>query len=157
MKHFTYNVLLALVWAGLLGEINPGTLLIGFIAGYFLLFWLRRLLPLTTYFKKVPQVLSFLAFFAGDVIRSNLRVAREVIWIRGVRRPGIVAVPLDVKTDFEITLLVSLITLTPGTMGVDISSDRKVLYIHTMFVTTADEIRNDIKRRYERRVQELFQ
>lgn len=156
MKPFGLNVLLALVWASLLGEITPGTLAIGFIAGYFLLWWLHRLLGPTTYFKKVPQTLSFLLFFLRDLVHSNLRVAREVVWFRSARRPGIVAVPLDVKSDFEITLLVNLITLTPGTMAVDVSDDRKVLYVHSMFVTSPDEAREAVKNGYERRVLELF-
>jgi multicomponent Na+:H+ antiporter subunit E len=83
-------------------------------------------------------------------------VAVEVMSPNRRVRAGFVAVPLSVSTNFQILLLVSLITLTPGTMGVDISGDRKVLYVHTMFVTTPDEVREGIKNGLERRVLELF-
>jgi len=157
MKPFLLNIFLALVWASLIGRITLTGLLVGFLGGYLLLWWLRRLFGPTTYFQKMPKTLSFLLFFIIDLLHSNFRVAREVLTFRPLRRPGIIGVPLDVTSDFEITLLTNLITLTPGVMGVDVSSDKKVLYIHSMFMTSADEVRHDIKSQYERRVMELFQ
>lgn len=156
MNALLINLFLALVWASLMGRITLGGFMVSFVVGYLLLWWLRGLLGPTTYFQKVLKTLSFLGFFIKDVLHSNLRVAREVLSIRRKGHPGIVAVPLNVKTDFEITLLVSLITLTPGTLGIDISSDRKILYVHSMFVTSADEVRASIKDGFERRVLELF-
>lgn len=156
MKAFLINLFLALILASLMGRVTVGGLLISFAAGYVLLWWLRPLLGSTAYFRKVVQLLSFLLYFMTDVVRSNLRVAGEVLSIRRSGRAGIVAVPLTVTTDFEIMLLVSLITLTPGTLGVDISGDRRILYVHSMFVTTADEARSAIKNGLERRVLELF-
>ena len=54
-------------------------------------------------------------------------------------RPGIIGVPLDAKTDGEITLLACLITLTPGTLSLDVSDDRKTLYVHSMYGPSRDE------------------
>lgn len=156
MQALLINLFLALILASLMGRITVGGLLVSFAAGYVLLWWVRPLFEPTSYFRKVPQTLSFLLFFIKDILHSNLRVAREVLSIRRSGRAGIVAVPLSVKTDFQIMLLVSLITLTPGTLGVDISGDRKTLYVHSMFVTTADEVRDSIKNGFERRVLELF-
>lgn len=156
MKALLINLFLALVLASLMGQISLGGLLISFAAAYGLLWWLRPLLGPTSYFKKVPQTLSFLLFFIKDVLHSNIRVAGEVLSIRRRSRAGVVAVPLSVESDFEILLLVSLITLTPGTLGIDISGDRRILYVHSMFVTTADQVRDSIKNGFERRVLELF-
>ncbi len=66
------------------------------------------------------------------------------------RRPGIVAVPLDAETDLEIAFLANLITLTPGSLCVDISEDRRTMYIHAMFVDDPDSVRSEIKGRFER-------
>lgn len=156
MKALLINLFLALVLASLMRRVTVEGLLVSFAAGYVLLWWLRPLLGPTTYFQKVLLTLSFLLYFIKDVLHSNLRVAREVLSIRRTSHAGIVAVPLSVKTNFEILLLVSLITLTPGTLGVDISGDRKILYVHSMFVTTADQVRESIKNGFERRVLELF-
>ena len=71
-------------------------------------------------------------------------------------RPAIVAIPLDVRRDFEITLLANLITLTPGTLSLDVSSDKRVLYVHSMYVDDIDAFRREIKNGFERRVKELF-
>lgn len=156
MNVLVTNLFLALVLASLLDRLTLDGLLVSYAVGFLLLYWLRPLFGATSYFQKVPQTLSFLLFLLKDILHSNLRVAREVLSFRRRARAGFVAVPLTVKSDFEISFLVSLITLTPGTMGVDVSGDRKVLYVHTMFVTTPDEVRAAIKEGLERRVLELF-
>ena len=71
-------------------------------------------------------------------------------------RPGVVAIPLDAETDAEITLLANLITLTPGTLSLDVSDDRRVLYIHAMYVDDVEELRRSIKDGFEKRVMELL-
>jgi multicomponent Na+:H+ antiporter subunit E len=67
-----------------------------------------------------------------------------------------VAVPLDARTDAEIVLLANLITLTPGTLSLDLSDDRTVLYVHAMYLTDPDELRREIKEGFERRVLEVL-
>jgi multicomponent Na+:H+ antiporter subunit E len=71
-------------------------------------------------------------------------------------RPAILAIPLDVKTDLEITTLANLITLTPGTLSLDVSSDRKVLYIHAVYVHDVPAFKKYIKDSLERRVREVL-
>jgi multicomponent Na+:H+ antiporter subunit E len=97
----------------------------------------------------------FALFLLQDLVLSTIRVAWEVMTPAKKRRQAIVAVPLDAKTDLEIAILANLITFTPGTMSVDVSSDRSILYIHAMFVDDAESFRHTIKDGYERRVLEL--
>ena len=54
------------------------------------------------------------------------------------------------------TFLANSITLTPGTLGLDVSEDRKTLYVHSMWVDDPDEVRREIKQGFERRVLELM-
>ncbi|WP_437291986.1 Na+/H+ antiporter subunit E [Sorangium sp. So ce406] len=156
MRAFVLNLFLAIVWVTLVGHVTVGGLVFGFLLGYLLLLGLRRLIGPTTYFEKLPGLLSFMLFYAREMVRANLRVARDVLSIRRRSRPGIVAVPLDLTTDLEITVLTILLALTPGTFGLDVSSDRTVLFIHAMFVDSADALRETIKNDLERRVKELF-
>ena len=156
MRALVLNLILALVWASFIGQITPSKLAVGFIFGYLLMWWLRRLVGRTTYFEKVPQIASFTLFFIRELIVSNLRVARDVIAWKRNSRPGIVAVPLDIRSDFEITLLATLLALTPGTIAMDVSNDRKTMYIHAMFVTDPELIRKAVKEGLERRIMELF-
>ena len=72
--------------------------------------------------------------------------------------PGVVAIPLDARTDVEITLLANLITLTPGSVSLDLSEDRRVLYVHAMYIVggDVDAYRRAVKEGLERRVLELL-
>lgn len=103
----------------------------------------------------IPKVILFAAFLLRELVLATLRVAWEVVTPAKKRRQGIIAVPLDVRTDLEIALLANLITFTPGTLSLDVSSDRTVLYVHTLFVDDPDQLRREIKDGYERRVIEL--
>jgi multicomponent Na+:H+ antiporter subunit E len=104
---------------------------------------------------KTGAALAFLAFFVREVVVSALRVARDVLAVRPRMRPAIVRVPLDVRTDGQIALLAILITLTPGTLALDVSEDRRTLFVHAMFAADADAVRDEIKGGFERRILEL--
>tara|TARA_Y100000815_G_scaffold48462_1_gene39614 strand:- start:609 stop:836 length:228 start_codon:yes stop_codon:yes gene_type:complete len=71
-------------------------------------------------------------------------------------KPGIFAYPLKVDRDFEITLLANLITLTPGTLSVDVSSDRRTLYVHAIDASNPEQTRRDIAEGFERKIMEAF-
>src|SRR5699024_7238650 len=60
-------------------------------------------------------------------------------------KPGVIALPLEARTELEITLVANLISLTPGTLSLDVSDDRKVLYIHAMFLDDEEELRRNLK------------
>ncbi|PAY19410.1 Na+/H+ antiporter subunit E [Rhodopirellula sp. SM50] len=156
MKHFFFNVFLALVWALASGRISLLSLMIGFVLGYGVLWFAQPLMEPSRYFQKLPIAIRFLGFFVWQLLLSNLRVAYDVITPHLYMRPGIIAVPLDATTDREITLLANLITLTPGTLSLDLSEDRRTLYVHAMFVDSPDSVRDSIKNGFERRLLELI-
>ncbi len=156
MKVFLWNLLLALLWEAMTGRTDAANLLLGFALGYAVLWWLKPLLGPTQYFRKLPESIQFTFFFLRELIHSNFRVAWDVISPKSQRKPGIVAIPLDVSSDTEITFLANLITLTPGTLSLDVSDDRRVLYVHGMFVEDPQRMREQIKNGFERRVLELL-
>ena len=110
----------------------------------------------TSYFRKLPAAVGFVVFLVYELILANARVAYDVITPGPNRDPAVIAVPLEVTTDAEITLLANVITLTPGTMSLDVSADRKTLYVHAMFADDPDAFRREIKEGFERRVLELM-
>ncbi len=156
MNYFFFNVFLALVWALASGHISLLNLVIGFLLGYGVLWFSQPLIGPSRYFQRLPVLLRFAGYFFWQLLLSNLRVAYDVVTPHLYMRPGIVAVPLDAKTDQEITLLANLITLTPGTLSLDVSEDRRTLYVHAMFVDSPDEVRESIKNGFERRLLELM-
>jgi len=153
---FVLNLLLSLAWIGLTGEFTPLNFVIGFALGYFMLWPAQRADVSVVYFKKVPQILRFLIFFSWEVVQSNLRVLYEVLTPGHNMNPGIIAIPLDAKTDLEITALANLITLTPGTLSIDISTDRSTLYIHAMYVEDIYAFKEKLKNGLEKRLLEVL-
>lgn len=157
MNLFLLNLLLALAWVALTGQFTPANFVIGFVLSHLLLWLAQRTAEPSTYFGKARQVLGFAIFFLWQIIKANLLVAYTVLSPRYRMRPGVLAIPLDVQTDAEITLLANLITLTPGSLSLDVSSDRRVLYIHSMDLgDDIDQFRREIKEDFERRVLEVL-
>jgi multicomponent Na+:H+ antiporter subunit E len=152
------NVLLALAWAALQGEFSLATLATGHLLGYFILLGLVRggVLGHSTYVGKAHLVAGLALFFFWELVRANLRLAFDVATPSFHMQPGIVAVPLDVTQDSEILLLAMLINLTPGSVALDVSDDRRVMYVHVMYISSPDDARAEIKQGFERRIQRLF-
>lgn len=156
MRTLTWNLLLALVWAVATGRIDSTNLIVGFAVSYLVLRWMQPVGRPSLYFSKLPQAISLLAFFLWEFLLSNLRVAWDVITPKRYARPGIIAVPLDAQTDVQIAVLAILITLTPGSVSLDVSDDRRTLYVHVMFVDDPELVRERIKKGFERPILELF-
>jgi multicomponent Na+:H+ antiporter subunit E len=156
MSAFLTNLLLALVWALLRGSVDVANLGAGFVLGFLALLWLRPSPRAGHYTRKLPQAIGLGLFVVWELSLSTWRVALDVVTPRPRRRCAIVAVPLDAETDAEITVLANLITLTPGSISVDLSDDRRTLYVHGMFVDDPEAFRREIKDGFERRVLELL-
>ncbi|VGO22515.1 Na+/H+ antiporter subunit E [Pontiella sulfatireligans] len=158
MQLFVVNVLISMLWALLTGKVSVGSLTLGFVLGYFAL---TLLYPAeeekkNSYFQKTMQVVRFALFFTKELVVSSWRVAIDVIKPLPLMRPGVIGIPIDAETDLEITMLANIISLTPGTLSLDVSKDRKTLYIHAMYVANPDDLRKEIKDGLERRLLELL-
>lgn len=156
MIAFIWIIMLSLMWAAMTEEFTLSNLLIGFVLAYVILLASRAVVGGGGFITKFPRFIKLMFYFLKDLVVANLRVAYDILTPKYHMRPGIIAVPLDATTDLEITSLSNLITLTPGTLSLDISSDRKVLYIYTMFVEDRDAIVREIKNGMERRVLEVL-
>jgi multicomponent Na+:H+ antiporter subunit E len=147
------NLLLALAWAALQGEFSLQTLVTGLVLGYLILLVLVRggVLP-SPYIGRVHRVLGLAAYFFWELVKANFRLALDVATPRFSMKPGIIALPLDATEDSQILLLSMLINTTPGSVALDVSPDRKTLYVHVMYMDTPEAARDDIKQGFERRV-----
>ena len=152
------SILLALAWAALQSEITLANLLVGYVVGYLILALLAKggVLPATLASRTV-RAAGLARFFARELVVANLRVASDVLRSAARIRPAVVAIPLDVTSDGEILLLSMLINITPGSVTIDLSDDRRTLYVHVMHMRSAEESRRDIKDGFERRVKLLFE
>jgi multicomponent Na+:H+ antiporter subunit E len=151
------NVLLALAWVALTGQLTPINFVFGFIVGYLLLWLGRRVAGESDYFRKVWLIFNFAGYFAWQLVLANLRVTAEILTPRHNMRPAVVAVPLDVTNPVAITLLANLITLTPGTLSLDVPPGENTLYVHALHVQDVDSFRLEIKTGFEQYIKEIFE
>jgi multicomponent Na+:H+ antiporter subunit E len=156
MNVFLLNIFLALGFSAVMGQPNLSGFLSGFIVGYIALWLTKPLYGRTRYFERLPKVIGLISFFGKELLVSNLRVLWDVITPRHISRPGIIGIPLDARSDTEIMLVANLISLTPGTLSLDLSEDRRVLYIHVMFLEDIEMTRQQIKQGLEKRVLEVM-
>jgi multicomponent Na+:H+ antiporter subunit E len=157
VKIFLLNIVLALVWVALLEQYTVINFFAGFVLGYCMLWVVQPVMSSANYFTKVRRIIGITTLFIKELVLSNLRVAYSVLAPFTTMTPGIVAIPLDIESDAEITLLANMITLTPGTLSLDVSDDRRVLYVHGMHVNDLEQFRRDIKDGFETKVREVFE
>ncbi len=151
-----WNLLLALAWVILSGDFSGLNLVVGLVFGYITLVLIEpQVDALAGYPARVPRILRFLGFFIKELVQANLRVGFDILTPPWHMKPGVIAMPLEARTELEITMVANLISLTPGTLSLDVSDDRKVLYIHAMFLDDEEELRRNLKE-MEYRALELF-
>lgn len=154
-KPLLLNIILTFVWVALTGEYAKANFLLGLVLGFIALrFTLGK--SAKRYFLFMPRLIGFAAYFIYELVKSNIQVALDVVTPPFYMKPGIVAVPLDAKTDAEVGLLANLITLTPGTLSLDVSEDRSVLYVHVMYLLDEKQFIEGIKNGFERRLLNLM-
>ena len=157
MTYFLVNMLLALLWAAL-QQFRPIDLIGGFILGYALIWvtrnWLGR--EAILYSGRIPKFIAFLLYYIGELFQATWEVTRALFRDQSTLRPGIIAYPLEAKTELEIVLLNNLLVFTPGTLGVDLSPDRTLLYVHFLDAPDAEEARQRIRTGLERRLLEVL-
>ena len=151
-------LLLALLWAGMTGTFSGANLLLGIALAAVAIGLLRLQVARPLEFRRIGRILALVFLFLRELMVSAFRVAAVVLSPRldEAVRPAIVAFPLTVKSDAEITLLANLITLTPGTLSVDVSKDRKKLYVHVLSLDSKEALIADIAGGFERRILEVF-
>jgi len=151
---FVVNLLLALLWAVLTTSSRVDDLIVGFLIGFAVVSLYER-----DYGRRGARLFSFVLYVLWKVFQSSITLAWYLIQPKLNFEPGIVAVPLDVQSPIEITTLASTITLTPGTLTIDLGVDkdgRKVLFVHSLFSSDPDAVRRGIKRDFERRIITIF-
>jgi multicomponent Na+:H+ antiporter subunit E len=147
---FLLNVLLALLWPALQQRLTAGEVLIGFLVGFLVLAAVNH-----DYGRRLLAIVGFILFLLWSILVSSVQVARYILSRRLLLDQGIIAVPLTVEGPLEVALLATAITLTPGTLSVDVGVDaqgRRVLFVHDLVVHDPDAVRKSIKDDFEARI-----
>jgi len=151
-------ILLAVGWVAVTGTFTLPNLLLGVLVAIFVIFLLRHRLQRPLPFRRVVAIIWLIAFFIRELLLSAIDVARLAVAprLRARLEPAIIAFPLTVESDAEITLLANLITLTPGTLTLDISADHRLLYVHALTLGSREALIRSLANGLERRVIEVF-
>jgi multicomponent Na+:H+ antiporter subunit E len=153
---YILNVILAVIWVAITGSASILNLVFGFLLSAAALWIVRGEMAVGGYWGRMRRVLSLLLLFLKELALSAYRVAVMVFSPRLNLKPGIFAYPLTVDRDFEIALLANLITLTPGTLSVDVSEDRRTLFVHALDCSDVEATQRDIADGFERKIMEAF-
>ncbi|TLS39324.1 Na+/H+ antiporter subunit E [Pseudalkalibacillus caeni] len=149
------NLTIAVLWMFLFEAYNFSTFFIGYLFGIFLLLILERFIPDRFYLFRVWAIIKLIGLFLKELILANIDVVKWAYKPKLDMKPGIIAIPIDLKTNWEITILANLITLTPGTLSVSVSLDYNFIYIHAMDVPDIDETVTQIKDSFEKAIMEV--
>ncbi|HMR19357.1 MAG TPA: Na+/H+ antiporter subunit E [Sphingobacterium sp.] len=156
IRLFLMNLLLSFIWVALTGSMYYTNFMFGFLLGFGILWVMNRNDSDQRYFFRVPKVLGFVFYFFVQMVKANLQVAYDVMTPRYFMKPGIVRYPMNARTELEINLLATMISLTPGTLIMDVSEDKRNLYIHVMYLNDPEVFIKDMKTGLERKLLEIL-
>lgn len=143
---FFWNLLLAAVWVLMTGNFEFLNYVFGFFIAYVVILLMSRSIStVTDYPRRLPRTIYFLLYFIEELVKSNIKVAIDIITPTFMGRPGVIGLELDAKTNLEITLVANIISLTPGTLSLDVSADKKILFVHAMYLIDEEKVRDELK------------
>ncbi len=172
------NTLLSLAWVAITGELTFLNLMAGFAIGYIVLWVVWRARGPSDYFSRVTEAARCAGIFLWELWSATLRVSLDILSPSPDLRPAIMAIPIDPLTTedpdsepgrtelepsskrptaAEITTLANLITLTPGTLCLDVSPDGRTLFVHTMHADDMQETKHTIQNGLGKSVRRIFQ
>jgi multicomponent K+:H+ antiporter subunit E len=158
LPHPILSLLVAAVWIGLTNTFSLGHVLLGVALGLVIPWFTSIYWPDSVSVKRPWLLLGYLGVVLWDIVVSNVQVARLVLFRRSADlRSQFVTVPLDLQTPEAIALLAGTITMTPGTLSADLSADGSAILVHCLDAQDPEQIVQDIKLRYERRLREIFE
>lgn len=157
LQNFLLNIVLTFVWVALTGHLDYANFLFGYTLGFFILWMVNRSVRANTeYFYRVPKIFAFILLFFHDLLKANYEVTKDVVTPNYNMKPGIVKYEMKAKTDFEITMLANMIALTPGTVVIDLSKDKRFMYIHVMYLANKEEFIRRLNTRIEKKLLEIL-
>jgi multicomponent Na+:H+ antiporter subunit E len=102
-------------------------------------------------------VISLFFYFLRELAKANFKIAYDVLTPTHHMNPGVIVFPMKAESDLEITLLSTLISLTPGTLTIDVSEDRRFLYFHAMYIEGGDteKVKEEVRNGFEKKILEV--
>ena len=148
---------LVATWLLLNPPLTVATAFLAVVVGWLVPFVMRALRPEAVRVRAPYVILGLAARVLGDVVRSNLDVAKVILGLRrGTRRTGFVSISLDLRSPYGLAVLAIILTATPGTLWIQYDSNTGRLLLHVLDFVEGDEWVRRVKDRYERPLMEIF-
>ncbi|WPJ95274.1 Na+/H+ antiporter subunit E [Coraliomargarita algicola] len=107
--------------------------------------------------RRILHFIGFIVFYIGEVVKSNLRVAYDVLTPTHHMKPGIIAVDVAGMSDRQLLFMANFITMTPGTLGICFSENKDKLYLHAMYLEEdLAALSKELSDTYGKRVRNVF-
>lgn len=131
---FLLNLFITLLWVLLKdeSELYLQTIMTGFIVGAFITLLMRRFFGGQFYLIRVYAILKLIIIFISETLQSSVVVIKHILSPKINIEPGIFTYETTLRSEWEVTALAMLLTLTPGSVVMEISETGNVLYIHAM-------------------------
>lgn len=149
------NFFLAFTWMFITDSFSPSGFAIGYLLGLLIIILMRRFFSHRLYLSRAWAILSLFLLFLRELVLSSVQVFLLVIRPNMNLKPAIFELETELKSDWEVSLLSALITLTPGTLVIKISEDQRKLYIHALDFDNIDDSVSSIKNTFERAILEV--
>lgn len=158
LPHPVLSGFVLLIWLLLVNSASPGALLVGAVLGAAVPLMTQRFRSEQIRFVRPRVLLSLVPRVLLDIVLANLAVARIILTRASTDlRPAFLSIPLELRDPHGIVALASIITLTPGTVSVQLSDDRRLLHVHMLDCPDADAAVEEIRSRYEHPLKELLE
>jgi len=154
--HPILSIILVLIWLMFNNTISAGHIVLGFILATLIPWFTQKFWPEKVCLGKLSTFLKFALLVAYDIIISNIFVAKLILGKNADLKPNFLKIPLEIKHPLGISVLASTISLTPGTVSVDLIQDRAILIVHILHVDDIPAEIETIKNRYEKPLMEIF-
>lgn len=146
MSYFALNLMLAILWTFVWGDFRFTTFMVGLVVGFLAIAFARPVLGSARYVRSITGSLRLLVGFFRELVLANVQLAHDILRPVPPFRPGFIAFDIRDLGPTETVFLANLISLTPGTLTVDVDDEGYTLYIHSMYAEDPEETRRSIRR-----------
>lgn len=154
--HATLSLFMWILWLLLVNSINPGHIALGAFLAWFIPWSVQGFWPETLRIEKPVLLVRYMAILLWDIVIANLMLARRILGPVNQLQPTFIKMPVELEHQFTITILVSTISLTPGTVAADLNVEEGYLLIHAIHEGDVEAAVAKLKARYEAPLKEIF-
>jgi multicomponent K+:H+ antiporter subunit E len=151
------SIVIVVLWLAISNSLHPGHIAVALVLALVLPMFTQHIVPSVPRIRAPLKLIAYVLLVLQDICIANFRVARLALSPLRYLHPMIVRVPLDVKDPAVATILAATVTLTPGTVSVELDMNAAELTVHALDAQDAHAVVTEIKQRYEARLKEIFE